>query len=372
MKICLIDNMNNNFFAISRYFRDLGVESDLYLIPDAKEDHFVPKEDTFSEIQDFDWIKSFPLGYNMQSFILKKNKILENLKSYDYIISCGLSVGLIHKYGFVSDLFIPYGSDLYDAPFFRFPKISKPLSFLPKCLFNFKLSKLQKMGIKASRVVISNSNWKIAENALKSLGRRSSNVPRLMIYLEPQHFDNTKDWDFMTNSDFLVFSPTRHLWKTNPDGRPDFASYGGTKRNDKLIHAFARICNETLYTSPTLILFEYGNDVVHSKKLINSLNIAKHVTWLPVMPRKFLIQAMTRATFVADQFREGMSATSAGTTNEALAAGVPVITNTDGAILDPEDPYYGAPILEALSEDQIYHHFKQYSINPDHYKELGH
>jgi glycosyltransferase involved in cell wall biosynthesis len=371
MKVCLIDNMNNNFFAISRYFRDLGVDCDLYLIPDAKEDHFAPEEDTFSEVQDADWIKVFPLEYNYQSFVFKKNKILNILNSYDYIISCGLSLGLIKKYGFVADLFIPYGSDLYDVPFFRFPSISKPLSFIPKCLFNYKLSKLQRMGIKQSRFIILNSNWKIAENALRSLGRKSSNIPRLMIYLEDQHFDKTKVWDFMKNSDFLVFSPTRHLWKTNPDRRLDFDSYGGTKRNDKLIHAFARICKDALYHSPKLILFEYGNDVIHSKELISSLNISKYVTWLPIMPRKFLIQAMTHATFVADQFRDGMSATSAGTTNEALAAGVPVITNTDGSIFDPNDPYHGAPILQSLSADDIYHHFKQYSITPDYYKDLG-
>mgnify|MGYP001407938024 FL=1 len=36
MRVALIDNMNNNFFSLTRYFRDLGVDADLFLIPDRK------------------------------------------------------------------------------------------------------------------------------------------------------------------------------------------------------------------------------------------------------------------------------------------------------------------------------------------------
>ena len=56
-----------------------------------------------------------------------------------------------------------------------------------------------------------------------------------------------------------------------------------------------------------------------------------------------------------------MSATSAGTTNEALAIGVPVIANADGAIADENDPYYDAPILQALEEDEILDHLLLHS-----------
>lgn len=41
MKIALIDNMNNNFFAVTRYFRDLGIDAHLFLIQ-SESQHFTP------------------------------------------------------------------------------------------------------------------------------------------------------------------------------------------------------------------------------------------------------------------------------------------------------------------------------------------
>jgi hypothetical protein len=89
------------------------------------------------------------------------------------------------------------------------------------------------------------------------------------------------------------------------------------------------------------------------------------------MSRKEIAVGLSRASIVADQFRYGMCGTSAGVTNEALANGVPVVTNTDGAIYNQNDPYFGSPILDALEVDQIFQVFKNYEANPDYFKELG-
>tara|TARA_B100000902_G_C26897570_1_gene710492 strand:- start:62 stop:712 length:651 start_codon:yes stop_codon:yes gene_type:complete len=179
------------------------------------------------------------------------------------------------------------------------------------------------------------------------------------------------EFDFFKKHDFVVFSPTRHLWKTNDEPLSDFDRFGGAKRNDKLVVAFARAVHEKLFDNPLLALCEYGADVGHTKELVRELGVESSVHWFPIMPRRELVAGISMATFVADQFREGMSATSAGTTNESLAYGTPVITNTDGAILSEDDPYFECPILEAITVDEIYGYFKDYARNPVKYSETG-
>ena len=50
MKIAFVGNMNNNNFAIMRYFRDLGADAHLVLWADDGRgplEHFVPENDTW-------------------------------------------------------------------------------------------------------------------------------------------------------------------------------------------------------------------------------------------------------------------------------------------------------------------------------------
>ena len=375
MKIALVDNANNNFFAITRYFRDLGVDAHLYTISKSKKSHFEPENDTFKDVLDCTWIRKFPISYKWYNYFVPIKRKLSIFKKYDYIITCGRATGLFERAGFKTDLFIPFGGDLFNEPFLRFPQYKEIVKFIPRLLIRLFASHWQSKGITNSKFVLSNTNWETAENALKTLNKQAINLPRLMIYLENSKFQNVQSlerkWNICNESDFVVFSPTRHLWKTNADPMSDFHIHGGMKRNDKLIKAFAKIVHNSIYQKPLLILFDYGADVKYSKILINDLKINEYVQWMPITPRKEILLGMSKATFVADQFRIGMSATSAGTTNEALAVGVPVITNTDGAIFDSEDPYFQAPILQALSENEIYHYFLDYSKRPKYYHHLG-
>lgn len=371
MKVALVDNMNNNFFAIARYLRDLGADAHLYLIPNSSHSHFDPQADTFHDLKHVDWIKAFPFDYSVRSIFKLKGKLFNIFHDYDYVIACGQSVGFLYASGIEVDMFIPYGSDLYDIPFFRSPDFCNPVKYLAQCLVRFLRSSIQSKGIKRSATVISNTNWVMAEKAATKLGVRSTNLPRLMIY--PEITDTSLDphWTFMSDYDFKVFSPTRHLWKTNLDPMPDFLENGGMKRNDKLIRAFARVVDLGLFDNPCLILFEFGYDVEHSKALIKELGMEKRVIWKPLLPRKIIMQGMARASIVADQFRVAMSATSSGITNEALAVGVAVVANTDGAIFDPHDPYFGAPILDAIEEDQIVSIFTDFAADREKYVAIG-
>jgi glycosyltransferase involved in cell wall biosynthesis len=371
MKVALVDNMNNNFFALARYFRDLGLEADLYLIPGRSQLHFEPKEDTWQDLRNVSWIKEFPLGYGPCNYLrpIKRN-LSQIFDKYDKIIACGASLSLFYKANINVDLFIPFGSDLINLPFMIHTSTPFTKKILGYPIYLYR-SKLQRSGIQRSRKIILNTNWFAANLALTKINCTAINLPRIMIYREshPPSVDLKYSW--LSDYDFSIFSPTRHLWATNSDPLPDFIKNGGMKRNDKLINAFAKLIGSGIVQRPLLLLCEYGADVVHSKRLIEELNIAQYVKWLPLVGRRELAVIMRHASVIADQFREGMSATSAGTSNEALACGKPVITNTDGALLDILDPYYSSPILQAVSEQEIYDWLFMLASSPEFVKKIG-
>jgi glycosyltransferase involved in cell wall biosynthesis len=374
MRVALIDNMNNNFFVLARYLRDLGLDAHLFIIPGSEHKHFLPQEDTFFDLSEVDWIHTLAVSYNFQDFIFCKAKLRSQLLNFDQIIACGLSLSYLSFSGIKVNLFIPYGADLYLLPFRE-----KKLSFNLKKLFSNLILSFQTYhqvrAIRNSDEIICNTNWRIANEALNKLNVSAINLPRLMVYQEK--FENKESklaenyWSFLRDYDFVVFSPTRHLWKSNSDPLSDFNKFGGMKRNDKLINAFSKIVKQCVFKNPILILFEYGADVSYSKDLISRLGIFEKVIWVPLMSRKYIMKGMTFASIVADQFREGMSATSAGTTNEALAVGVPVVANTDGAIFDICDPYCCAPIIQALDENEIYQVFLEFANNRDKYMKIA-
>jgi len=371
VKVALVDNMNNNFFALARYLKDLGVDADLYLIPGRNQRHFEPQNDTWSDLKNESWIKEFPVSYNFRSYLMPlKSKLKRLMLKYDKIIACGSSLGLLTKAGVRVDMFIPYGSDLIHSPFnnYELPKKIKHLLRIPIMLYR---SRLQGIGIQKSRSIVVNTNWKLAADALKKLNVTAINLPRIMIYREknPPKMDIKYGW--LSRHDFSIFSPTRHEWATNSDPMPDFNENKGAKRNDKLIKAFALFVKSRHVLKPILIMSEYGSDVLHSKALVKHLGIDNFVKWLPILPRKELSVIMKKVNVVADQFREGMSATSAGTTNEALAAGKPVIANTDGACNDIFDPYFSCPILEAVTVEEINAWLKKLSDSTSFAKSIG-
>lgn len=371
MKIALVDNMNNNFFALARYLRDLGCEVDLYLIPNRKHKHFDPQADTWQDVSNMSWIKEFPLSYHPITYVRSTRSILcKSFASYEKIIACGASLGLFYRAGISVDIFIPYGSDLLGLPFFTF-KLSCSLFDLSRSALLKYSSFAQKRGIQQSKRIAVNTNWHLAKQALDKINRTAINIPRVMIYKEDYPAKTNNKYTWLSSYDFSVFSPTRHEWATNSEPMPDFTKNGGAKRNDKLIRAFAQLVEASLVSSPLLLMCEYGADVDHSKRLIASLGIQQFVRWLPLLPRREILIIMQHVSIIADQFREDMSATSAGTTNEALAVGKPIITNTDGACNDVSDPYYNCPILEALSTEQIYSWLERCAKSPHFAKSVG-
>ena len=367
MKVALIDNMNNNFFAMTRYFRDLGIDAELYKLINRPSEHFMPESDTFRDVVKLSWINDFPVKIDGENWIFFRKKIIvEEFKKYDIIITCGLSSAFLEKAGLKSDMIIPYGMDLYEKPFKQL-KPSFSFDFI-KSIIHHSQSQSQSKAYKKARVVISDPSYPLYGNALKKLGIQAYNfgIPMLYNREKVDVQENQKIWGYLDNYDFILFNHSRQYWATNHAFLEDFEKYGGSKRNDKLIRAFAKFVENTKFKKPILVMFEYGKDVDASKKLIEELGIGSFIKWMPTMNRKNIMYGLRKATFSSNAFRENKTDIG-GVCYESLASGVPHINNCIEALQDKSHKFYQSPMIHALSEDDILNILNDYENNPNKY-----
>lgn len=370
MKIALVDNMNNNFFAFARYLRDLGIDADVYTISTVSK-HFDINADTFKKESQLTYVKEFPCSVKNKSWLFfNKNKILNKFEHYELIISCGVSSAYLERAGIFSDIIIPYGSDLYDIPFrnYRF-KIS--LDFI-RSIFWRQQAKYQVKAYNKTRVLVSDDGYELYAEALEKLKLKCLNIgiPMLYNFEDIDNSENQKIWSFLEQYDFIVFNHARQHWKSYNVGLKDFEKFGGLKANNKLIKAFANFVKVSKYKKPLLVLFEYGPDFNETKKLVRELKIEEFVKWMPTMNRKNILYGLSKATFSTNAFRENTTDIG-GVCYESLAIGIPHINNCFEAIKNSNHKFYKSPMIHALSEEDIFNIFIDYEKNPNKYKEIG-
>ena len=371
MKIALIDNMNNSFFSLCRYLRDEGIDAHLFCMPGPEvSEHFRPQADTFQDVSRCDWILDFPVNAHwLKSFFSRFRDKLETLGQYDLIIACGPGLAYLYRAGIKTDIFIPYGSDLYELPFPMINSIRTVKDALIR-VARAPLLYYQRTAIQNSRVIIVNSAHRLYQAALDRLSVQNINAAVPFLYKEQAESETIGSWSSLNDHDFVVFNHSRHIWTSNPDFFTDFATHGGNKRNDKVIRAFARFLPRTGFKKPLLVTFEYGPDVDASKKLIHDLGIEGNVAWFPTMERKHILQGLKLASLGTDQLRTGICGIG-GTGIEVMASGVPLLTHTCGAVRDPAHFFYNAPIIDVLEEDEIFRVFVDYEQNSEKYKSIG-
>lgn len=286
-KILLICNQSNNFFALVRYLRDIGYDAHLILMKEEFE-HFNPRADSYNENYKKFVHKSFfsmlPTGF----YLITKDQIKDAVNDFEFIIGCGLAPAYLNKIGLKLDIFIPYGSDLDYQPYFQ-----RKNFFNKKFLRIISVTYHQKMGIKNSRFVMktnANSTFNSHYNNLQPYGELISGTVPLIYDKQYENsilkkYINSSRNDFIKSmktiresSDFVIFHHCRHLWS---DKSP--IDYKG---NDKLLKGFKKFTENKKEINACLILFEYGEDVNKSKKLIRELDIENNVKWFPVTYRK--------------------------------------------------------------------------------------
>lgn len=369
MKIAIVGNMNNNFFAFARYLRDCGLDVMLFVTPRLPE-HFQPQCDTDEDVSILDWIKPFPVDFTRFGLLFPNEKVRQLFCKMDLIVAEGLAMAYLQRAGITVDVFVPYGSDLYFSPFWEAEVqangIRKSLFRLP---LYFVRSYWQKRAIRNARVICTNLSHTLYKKAIDKMEVLALNVGFPMLYINRI----TKQDNYLKELeeyDFIVSNHSRHIWTSNPDCLCDFNLYGGNKRNDRLFRAFASFLKTTKFCNPLLITFEYGCDVEQSKKLACSLGIEDRVKWFPKSERRFILKVIASANLGVDQLREGISGIG-GTGYELMASGVPLLTHTNGALKDNKHPFYNAPIIDVLTEEDLLKIFHDYEKFPEKYIEIG-
>lgn len=150
----------------------------------------------------------------------------------------------------------------------------------------------------------------------------------------------------------VLFAPARHDW--------------AVKGTDKMIRAVARLIREERLLI-ILVLTTWGQEVQRSKALIAQAGIEKRVIWLPLLPKRQMVEYYRAADIVLDQFNIG---TFGLATPEAMACGKPVVLHFDPKIHEwcfSEMPL----VVEAQTEEEIYERLKELVKDPAKRERVG-
>ena len=406
MKVAFIGNMNNNGFALMRYFRDLGADAHLLLFKDdgvGSHSHFNTDADTWNPAHWAPFIRRLPFrngpgdlvgrpeslmpalwplaaaktawcaltrGARGQPHTTSGSVVRDALAPFDVLIGSGLSPA----YAALADrrltAYFPYsiGVEFVGSPLWT----HRPFSWMPHIRRMKQLvTEAQSEGVRRSLAVF-NSEMGLTDQILHGLDVKPVRLQIPMVY----NREPTPSWDaasepvraalYETRShDLNVFHHTRLNW-VRPASMPVPAWRHNNKNNDWVFHAFAELVRLRPQKKIRLLACRYGCDVSETECLARSLGIEKHVRWLPVLQRKE-ISLLLRASHVAiGEFMIARGCLWGGCTWESLAAGCPIIQgfNFDQGVYAETYGHAEPPLLKVTARPQILDHLLRAADDP--------
>ncbi len=362
--------MNNTMFVLMRYLRDNGIDAELLLFPNEF-DHFQPKGDTYTWDKFKDHVKMLEWGTFRDFFTGSKQKIIDSVKHYDLTIGCGWTPAFFQKAGLKLDIILSYGGDIHYMPTKRFVNLNPRLD---KKLLNYFLSKAQEKGIRnaGNRLLQTVKDYYLVKEQFGDIFLGMHAMP---LYL-PDYDDlaganniemvhkDTFD-KLRAENDILLFNHSRQLWKTFKGTGTVFG-----KGNHKMIEGYAQYLKQANKSSK-LVMFEYGVDVLNSKKLVAELGIGDNVVWMPKMPRNELLYGLKFADLASDAFNSGDFGSTAC---EVWLVDKPLMN-----YIKPSQEEYDKymmkmplpPVINVNTSDEIAKSLVDYELRPDHYVALG-
>jgi hypothetical protein len=358
MRVGVLGNMNNNGFAIMRYFRDLGADAHLLLYANdgtGSLSHFRPENDTwdFSRWEPYVhrtrilnggmavvgppaswlmWARAALLHMRDRSrFVptpISTSYVVELLESYDVIVGSGVAPGVMKRVGRRLDIFFPYspGIEFLAAP--AFVKEMRSASPLKTWLLR-KVRSRQREGVRETRFCL-DPDLGVSGAAFEEIGVTSIPATIPMVYREAdQDSASPPAWmreveARLAGVDLTVISHGRQAW-VNPGGYSAAEWMEESKHNDWLIRAVARLKNERPQAKLRLLLVDYGPDVAHSRALCAELGLDDEVIWLPTMKRREVLWLIARCDVGVGEFRTVEGLLWGGTGWEVLASGKPLL-----------------------------------------------
>ncbi len=373
-KIALIGNLNNNFFAITKYLRDKGYDAHLFY--KMAEEHFQPKADTFT-LEYMEYCHEVQWSSDYSEF--NKGCILNDISGFDFYIGQGDEAALAHFAGVKFNLYYPYGSDFY-----KYAWLPQEFTFLQKIYARFvkkipydvlnngtPAKYIRSTIVNAENVFLDYTNEKY-EAKLVNLNLKGNyrNIPMPFIYSKQYEMDSFDvHWksqiDKIRNeNDFIVLYHGRQEWKKALEYKNnDFTS----KNTHHLIEGFAQFCKEFPDKNFKLIMLEYGGDVFNSKKLISELQIEDKVIWFPKMYRKDIMYLIKNVDVCSGEFN--LSYLTFGTIIEAMLMGKPVVHFRVDELYKSYPELY--PLYNAREADEIMTCLKDAFENPNKRIEMG-
>ena len=365
-KILLIGNMNNNLFVLQRYLLDLNYEAYLYVLSTDDSIYF-PDKDTLDFERYKPYIKFVNWGSDIDYF-KKRREIKKDLKEFDAYIGCGLAplfVNLINK---SLDIYIPYGSDLYELPFEGFSHQNIVLRYYFRFILRKQLSQ--------TKVCVAQRNFTALLNPIQKL--KIKNIPIGYPYFYdkntlPYTINKVKKISkvykefkkLRIENDIIILNHSRQIWKT-------FIDPFSFKGNDVLIKAFASFIKKTKKKC-ILIMFNNGIDVDASKELVSSLGISKNIIWMDPIKRLEIYSLVIKSDLVFDQIITGQG--YGGTALDGMVLGTPSIAYFYNHFVKsfPKDncgkPF--PPHININTEKEILETLLDLEKNPEKYKKIG-
>jgi hypothetical protein len=401
IKIAILGNMNNNGFAVMRYFRDLGADAHLFLYANDGVGclaHFTPENDCFdiNKWQDYihkTLIDNGPhqvlpglarwLYVNIYNAKNARKPGLIKLKYQSDYTTCSLfadfdaiivsGFGAIHlmKIGLSIKIFYPYcagveGIHRQFAPPWR--------RLLIRTLWEVS-RRSQICALKKSENVINSSDQGMTAETLDRNSIKYTNLSIPMLYVNGymndvqvgKGFDMIAEQLLKCDISFLVHG--RQLWLDET-----CKTTGELNKNlHWVLHAISKIKKKRNTVRIKCCIVEYGLDVESTKALAEELCINEEVIWLPKTNRKTLMWLLGKVTIGVGEFIQKPRQLWGGTGWEVMAAGKPLLQSfyfTDDEFIK----IYGheaPPILKVSSPDDIVSHTIRILDDPSISKSIG-
>lgn len=361
MKLGLICNQNNILFGTARHLRDRGLDVELVLLnhEGLEWPHFHPSHDTF-DLDYQGWTRTVTWGEERAFSSHDFRQVERDLARYDVLVGCGSTPAYCAKVGRTLDVFVPYGSDLVEAPF-NPPRFNRHSL---RSLAEFPL--FQRKGVRGARYVLGDLD-PLIEQPLAKLDYRGTWIRKGLPMIYTPLYDpatilqhkHKSHWfhvveEFRARVDVLLSHHARHIWKSPlPEN--------WHKGNDMVFRGLRAAIDARPDVRFGVVAFEYGPDVLASKALVHELGLDDHVLWLPKTSRKDIMLILAVADLCCGMFAK--SFISCGTVNEILALGKPMLHRFDRELFTHlYDELY--PVLNVQNPQDFARHLQNYVDEP--------
>ena len=320
MKILVAGNLVNWGYNFVKTLRENEIDAELLMqrFPKTSDD---PK--TFEKLDEYpNWIKF----WNNKKWTWKF-EVIQIMKKYDLIhATTELPIfAMMSRKPYVA---FPTGSDINELAF------QKNLKGL---LLNLAYKKAKKVILSGPVLVDSARKLKLKNT----------------ICMPSPWIKNSSKIEMSNSIKFIIFYPSRHEWKV--------------KGNNKFLHAYAKICNDT--NNIKLILIKHGIDSEKSLKILKQKQCKNKIEIIEkTLDHKSLIKYYNNADLIVDAFPKTDALGLIGL--ETLSYGKPLMSHIKSEIYKK---FYDEipPIINCDTEEEIYFKLKELVKDKEKCKDIG-